>query len=151
MRMASASDVPRLVALMDEFYAEGGYPLNHRRAVAAFDGLLADERFGRVWLIQSGGQDVGHVVLTVCYSMEYGGPVAFIDDLFVQKAFRGAGLATAALADVRAFAVERGIRAIHLEVARDNAPAQAAYRRAGFHPTDRQLLTLKLADPTHAD
>jgi hypothetical protein len=34
-------------------------------------------------------------------------------------------------------------------VARDNAPAQAVYRRAGFAGNDRQLLTLRLADPTH--
>jgi hypothetical protein len=34
---------------------------------------------------------------------------------------------------------------------RDNAPAQAVYRRVGFIQTDRQLLALRLADPTHED
>jgi ribosomal protein S18 acetylase RimI-like enzyme len=149
MRKASLEDVPRLVALMAEFYAEAAFPLNDARATEAFAALLVDDRFGHVWLIQAGSQDVGYVVLTLSHSMEYGGASAFIDDLFVQPAFRNAGLGTAALTEVRGFCIERGIRAIHLEVGRDNAHAQAVYRRAGFVGTDRQLLTLRLADPTH--
>jgi ribosomal protein S18 acetylase RimI-like enzyme len=81
--------------------------------------------------------------------MEYGGRDAFVDDLFIQAGFRGAGLGAATLAEVRTYCVERGVRALHLEVGRDNAAAQAVYRRAGFVDTDRQLLTLRLADPTH--
>jgi GNAT superfamily N-acetyltransferase len=135
--------------MMDEFYAEGGYPLNHQRATQAFATLLADDRLGYAWFIQADGQDVGYVVLTLCYSMEYGGANAFVDDLFVRSPFRHSGLATAALTEVRAFCVKRGIRTIHVETGRDNAAAQAVYRRVGFTHTDRQLLTVSLANPTH--
>src|SRR5437867_330012 len=92
MRKASPEDVERLVALMAEFYAEGAYPLNHRRAAEAFAALLADERLGHVWFIQSGLEDVGHVVVTLCFSMEYGGLIAFVDDLFIQKGVSSRGL-----------------------------------------------------------
>lgn len=149
MRKATLDDVPRLVIMMVEFYGEANYPLNRQRASDAFERFLADERWGRVWFIQAGSQDVGYVVLTLCYSMEYGGFSAFVDDLFVQKAFRGQGLATAALTELREFCMNLGVRAVHLEVGRDNAPAQKVYRRVGFESTDRQLLTLRLADPTH--
>lgn len=138
-----------LVALMTEFYTEAATPLDPNRAADAFAALLADDRLGKVWLIQAGAQDVGYVVVTFCYSMEFGGPNAFVDDLFIQSAFRGAGLGTAALAEVRTLCVNRGVRALHLETGRDNTAAQALYRRAGFVVTDRQLLTLALADPTH--
>src|SRR3989442_12253165 len=103
MRKASPEDVPRLVALMAEFYAEGAYALNHRRATDAFAAFLADDRLGQVWFIQADSQDVGHVVVTLCFSMEYGGLIAFVDDLFVRRGFRRAGLGTAALEEVRAF------------------------------------------------
>ncbi|MEO8449108.1 MAG: GNAT family N-acetyltransferase [Gemmatimonadota bacterium] len=151
MKKASSADVPQLVALMAEFYAEAAFPLNHARAADAFTALLADERFGHVWLIQADTRDVGYVVVTLSYSMEYGGASACIDDLFIQPAHRNLGLGTAALAEVRELCRQRGIRSIHLEVARDNAPAQTVYRRAGFVSTDRQLLTLQLADPTHIE
>src|SRR5262245_4391616 len=114
MRKASPDDVQQLVAMMEEFYAEGGYPLNHRRATDAFTALIADERLGYVFFIQADGRDVGYVVVTLCYSMEYGGPNAFVDDLFVRKPFRGAGLGTAALTEARAFCAKRGVRAIHV-------------------------------------
>jgi GNAT superfamily N-acetyltransferase len=149
MKQALPSDVQHLVTMMDEFYTEGGYPLNHRRATEAFTKLLADERLGYVWFIQTNGQDVGYMVLTLCFSMEYGGINAYVDDLFVRKPFRGAGLGTAALTEFRAFCSERGIRAVHVETGRDNAAAQAVYRRVGFVHTDRLLLTLRLAKPTH--
>ena len=149
MKRALPHDVEQLVRMMDEFYAESGYTLNHERATQAFSTLLADDRLGYVWLIQADGQAVGYVVLTLCYSMEYGGLSAFVDDLFVRSPFRRAGLGTAALTEVRAFCAGRGIRAIHVETGRENTPAQAVYRRVGFTQTDRQLLALGLADPTH--
>jgi GNAT superfamily N-acetyltransferase len=151
MRKASSDDVQQLVTMMDEFYAEGGYPLNHQRATEAFATLLADDRLGSVWFIQADGQNVGYVVLTLCYSMEYGGSSAFVDDLFVRLAFRRAGLATAALTEMRDFCTKRGVRAIHVETGRDNAAGQTLYRRVGFKQTDRQLLTLRLANPTHEE
>ena len=90
-------------------------------------------------------------MVTLCYSMEYGGTNAFVDDLFVRKPFRSAGLGTRAVTDVRAFCAKRGVRAIHVETGRDNAAAQAVYRRVGFAPTDRQILTLRLANATHEE
>ena len=147
MRQASIEDAPRLVALMTEFYAESATPLDLTRAAHAFEALLGDDRLGKIWLIQAGTVDVGYVVVTFSYSMEFGGRNAFLDDLFIQPAYRGGGLGTAALAEVRAFCVERGLRALHLETGRDNVAAQALYRRAGFVATNRELLTLVLAHP----
>ena len=82
--------------------------------------------------------------------MEYGGVDAFVDDLYVQPAFRGAGLGTAALAAACEYCTSRGVRALHLEVERGNPAAQRLYEKAGFTANDRQLLTRRLAPPTHA-
>lgn len=152
MRQASPEDIPLLVALMTEFYAEAGYPLNRGRAAKAFAMILGDPRLGSVWLIEdrvTAADAVGYLVVTLGFSMEYGGRDAFIDDLFIKAGYRSRGLGTAAVADARSYCLEQGVRAVHLEVARDNAAAQTVYRRAGFADTDRQLLTLRLADPTH--
>lgn len=149
LRAATSSDCALLVDLMSEFYAESGYPLNRRRAEVAFSELLADPVLGQVWLIQAEPGPVGYVVLTLGYSMEYGGRDAFVDDLFIRVPFRGRGLGKLALTEVRDACAKRGVRALHLEVGRDNTAAQSLYRQTGFVDTDRQLLTLRLADPTH--
>ena len=151
MKRAVPDDVAQLVEMMSEFYAEGGYPLNPRRAAEAFAALLADDRWGGVWFIRSDGREVGYLVLTFYYSMEYGGLIAMVDDLFVRPAFRGSGFGTAALTEARALCVERGLRAMNVETGPDNGPALALYRKCGFKDVDRRLLVLQLADPTHVE
>jgi GNAT superfamily N-acetyltransferase len=150
MRLASLNDIPLLVGLMTEFYAEAGYGLDRTRAARAFAAIVADERLAYVWIINAEHRDVGHVVLTLKYAMEYGGLVGCVDDLYVKLNWRNQGLSTAALLEVRSFCEKAGLRALTVEVGHDNGPAQTAYRRIGFSETaDRQLLWLALAPPTH--
>lgn len=135
---------------MADFYAEAGYALDHVRAAGAFAAILADARLGYVWIIESEQEDVGHVVLTLKYAMEYGGMVACLDDLYVKPEWRNRGLSTDALADVRNFCEAAGIRALTVEVSPENGPAQTVYRRVGFaESAGRQILALALAAPTH--
>src|SRR5688572_8845497 len=84
MRKATLDDLERLVELMAEFYAESGYRLSSARAHQAFLKLLSDNRLGHIWLIQSSLAEVGYAVVTLGYSMEYGGRDAFVDDLFIR-------------------------------------------------------------------
>lgn len=146
---ATSDDLDLLVQLMTEFYGESGFSFSPRRARSAFEVLLADPRAGRAWLIRSGDQVAGYFVLTLGYSMEFGGVSAFLDDLFIRAAFRGRRLGTAALAALRAECEALGVRAVHLEVARDDEAAQGLYRAAGFVGRDLQLLTLRLSEPLH--
>src|ERR1022692_1382364 len=44
MRRASPNDIPLLVDLMAEFYAEAGYDLDRARAAGAFEAILGDDR-----------------------------------------------------------------------------------------------------------
>ena len=152
MRRATPADMSLLVDLMEVFYAESGFDLNRAHATQAFGAVLEDERLGYVWLVEAAdGQEVGHLVVTRCYSMEYGGLKGVLDDFFVKAPFRNTGLGTAALAEMRAFCEEQGIRAVTVEVGLVNDPAQAVYRRVGFAETEgRQLLVLELAAPTHS-
>ena len=151
MRRAHQDDIPTLIALMAEFYAESGYALDHPLAERAFATLLADERLGYVWLIEAQGKDVGYLVLTLRFGMEYGGLMACLDDLYVVSQSRNQGLSTAALTQARDFCKSTGIRAITVEVAHGNGPAQTVYRRIGLaEAPDRQLLVLPLANPSHA-
>jgi GNAT superfamily N-acetyltransferase len=139
-----------LVSMMAEFYAEAEYDLNRTVAAEAFSTILADERLGYIWVIQAEHHDVGHVVLTLKYAMEYSGLIACLDDLYVQPNWRNKGLSTAALVELRGFCERAGIRAVTVEVGLDNGPAQRVYRRIGFtEGANRQLLALALGAPSH--
>ena len=151
VRSAAAEDVTTLVCLMTDFYAESGYTLDRPHAAEAFAALLADEQLGRVWLVEQGPAAAGYIAITFVFAMEYGGRMAVVDDFYVRPEARGAGLGTAALAEVRRACTALGVRAMRVEVGRDNAVAQAAYRSAGFATVDHQLMTVALAAPSHVE
>jgi GNAT superfamily N-acetyltransferase len=145
LRPATAADVPRLRELMAEYYAEVGYPFDPAAARDCFAAMVRDPALGRVWMIEAEGEPAGYAVLAFGYSLEYRGLDAFVDDLYVVPARRGRGLGRAALEAVEAAARELGVRALHLEVERENASAGALYRDRGFRDNDRRLMTKMLA------
>lgn len=145
---ATSGDIGVLIDLMTEFYEESGYGLNRGLSRRAFGELMQDPSLGRVWLLQHKGQVAGYIVLTVGFSMEYGGRDAFVDDLFVRSKFRGLGLGRCGLDALLAECRARGVRAVHLEVGRSNEPAKKLYAKYGFQYNDRQLLTRRLEEET---
>ena len=150
IRPAAAPDVPTLVALMTAFYAEADFPLPAAPAARAFQALLADPRLGGAWLAEVDGEAVGHAVLTVSFSMEYGGLRGFVDDFYVRPAARARGVGLALLGAVRSACAARGVRALHVEVGPENATARRLYARAGYVESGHLLLSLPLAAPVHA-
>ncbi|HEX8071599.1 MAG TPA: GNAT family N-acetyltransferase [Pyrinomonadaceae bacterium] len=145
-RSADEGDISVLVDLMQEFYAEAGYALDRRWASASFAALLKDRARGAVWLVACDGAPAGYVVLTIRFSMEFGGLDAFIDDLFVRAAYRRRGAGRAALRALFDECARLGVRAVHVEVGHDNAAAQALYASYGLAPggDGRQMLTVRL-------
>ena len=115
IRPATMADVPALVSLMGEFYAEANFPLPVAQATHTFERLLAAPELGAVWVMSHHGAPAGFVVLTVAFSMEYGGLRGFVDDLFVAPQHRRHGLASEALDAVRQACAERGVRALLVE------------------------------------
>ena len=145
-RNATLDDVHLLVSMMAEFYAEANFPLDRTWAAASFAALLADPMRGGVWIVSHEGDPGGYVVLTIRFSMEHGGLDAFIDDLFVRRVHRRKGLGHLALQALFAECRQRGVLAVHVEVGRNNAPAQSLYASYGLalRHDDRQLLTMRL-------
>ena len=117
---------------MREFYAESSYPLDDAWATAAFEHLLGEPSLGAVWLVEDGDARIGHVVLTVHFSMEFGGLCGTIDDLFVKPAYRMRGAGSAAIEAVIAECRCRGCRVLSVEVGTDNRAAKALYEKFGL-------------------
>jgi ribosomal protein S18 acetylase RimI-like enzyme len=148
VKPATSADIEELVNLMTEFYRESGYRLNSELSRQALSKLIEDPKLGQVWLLQHNNQIAGYVVLTLVFSMEYGGLDAFVDDLFVRSKFRRLGLGRCGLDALLAECRRRGVRAVHIEVGRNNKPAKKLYAKFGFRNNHRQLFTLRLEEET---
>lgn len=140
-RLAETGDTEVLIEFMRALYEHDQSPFDENTHRAALPQILGDERFGRVWLISRGAETVGYVVLCFGFSLEFGGRDALIDELFVQEDCRGRGIGRETLEFVAAECCSRGIKAVHLEVERANAAAQAVYRKSGFKDHNRYLMT----------
>jgi len=140
-KIAGPADAELLLGMMREFYECEHIEFVEGDARCALAQILSDGSLGRVWLIESGGEVAGYLVLTLGFSLEFKGRDAFVDELFLRAAFRGRGLGRRALEFAEAACRGLGVRALHLEVERANAAAGLLYRRYGFAEHDRHLMT----------
>src|SRR5215470_16423180 len=121
--IARRADIETLLELMLEYYEFDHLPFNQQNARAALAKFVDDESLGRVWLISDEGTVVGYLVLTLGYSVEYGGRDAFIDEVYIRASHRGQGIGRRALAFGEDVCRSLGVRALHLEVERVNTRA----------------------------
>ena len=135
--------VEALLDLARAFRAEEGRRLDAANE-AALIAITRGEPLARAWLVRVADRPVGYLILTLGYSVEYGGRDGFIDDLYVAPDARGRGLGRNLLDHAFAAAVRLGIRTLHLEVEPDNGGAACLYRSAGFEETGRRLMRRRL-------
>ena len=146
-RPAGEADVPALLGMMEQLYAEDGGRFDAGPAERAVRGLLRDGSLGAVWILEDDHGACGYVVLTLGYSLEFHGRDAFVDELFVAAAHRARGHGGRALALLEAECRRRGVHALHLEVTPTNEAAVELYRRQGFELRERRLMTRPLPPP----
>ncbi|HEX8116591.1 MAG TPA: GNAT family N-acetyltransferase [Pyrinomonadaceae bacterium] len=145
-RTANPSDADALAEMMRDFNAHEGIAFDEAEVRAVLAQLFADDSLGLACLILLNGEVAGYVVIAFGFSVEFRGRDAFIDELFVKDEYRGRGLGAAAVGFAEGVCRARGVRALHLEVERQNTRAQSVYRRAGFTDHDRYLLTKWIVD-----
>lgn len=137
----SDQDIPALVELMRDFYLQQHMRFDDNSAAKGIKTLLAAPDRGQIYLIFRGPELAGYVVVTFCPSLEFHGEFALLDELYLREAFRGQKLGTAVLAFVDNICKQKGIKALRLEVGRDNAGAQKLYQASGFARDARYLYT----------
>ena len=142
-RPAADSDFGALLPMIRELCEFDGTTFDEPAARGALAQLVGDESLGGVWLIEAGGQAAGYLVITLGFSLEFGGRDAFIDEIFLREEFRGRGFGRHALEFAEAVCRSRGVRVLLLEVERNNTAAQEVYRRFGFRHRDSFYLMTK--------
>ncbi|GAB5524741.1 MAG: hypothetical protein Roseis2KO_26130 [Roseivirga sp.] len=143
---ATIADMQQVLTFMEAFYAIDGYDFEEERARANAENLISNEHLGRLWLLKLYNEPVGYLALTFGFSFEYGGRDAFIDELYLDEAFRNRGYGTKILQQLDAEAGALDIKAIHLEVEGHNHRGKRLYKKSGFASNDRTLMTRRLGN-----
>ncbi|MEK0163105.1 GNAT family N-acetyltransferase [Phaeobacter sp. JH20_36] len=140
LHLAGPEDLTRVLDLVAAFHGEMGIASDEPHRRAAIEPLLNGLPYGAVYLIGPTRAPVGYIVVTFSWSVEFGGMDGSIDELFIRPPVRGRGIATEVLFSLPRTLAEAGIKALHLDVDRNNAPARGLYARARFEPRDTHML-----------
>lgn len=145
VRPARPSDSARVLTLAKDFYAEGGFatPVTELRDNLA---VLLHTDTARVAVAIREHDIVGFAITTVGFGLEQGSN-AELEDLFVEPAHRGTGLATALIEDSCDWARQRRCRTLELVIAphgNNVGELFSYYAKRDFADHGRRLLTRKL-------
>ena len=134
---ATVADAPLILALIRDL-AEYERMVDQVVATEADveRALFAERPCAEAVIARVGDEAVGFALFFHTFSTFVGRRGLYLEDLYVRPQFRGRGIGRRLLAHLAALAVERNCGRFEWSVLDWNAPAIAAYRRAGAVPMD---------------
>jgi GNAT superfamily N-acetyltransferase len=146
IRVAANSDIGCLASLVEcywKFEAIDGFERPHIESLLRT--LLSSPELGGAWVAENDGRLCGYLTAVYLYSLEYGGLVAEIDELFVSAEKRSLGVGSLLMAAAEHAMAARGMARLQLQLGVDNHRGRRFYerhgfrRRAGFELLDKSL------------
>ncbi len=138
------SDISIITQMMQDFYAIDNYPMDIEVAKTLFQEFITHEHLGKSWLIYSENEIVGYIILTFIFSFEYGGKIAFVDELFIKETARGKGFGKDAIQFIQQEVPILSLKLLYLEVEPHNENAQKLYLAHDFELHNRKLMKYKV-------
>jgi GNAT superfamily N-acetyltransferase len=133
-----------LTSLLSAQLTEHGFSLTPELLVQAVRGALEDDSSARILVARDAGRPVGFAYVSVQSSLERGGPVLWVEQLYVLPELRERGIGGQLLEAALDVARARGCLAAELEVDDSHGRAANLYARAGFRPLERVHYLLEL-------
>lgn len=137
-------DIEIITQMMRDFYEIDNYPMNIEVAKTLFQEFITNEHLGKSWLIYSENEIVGYIILTFIFSFEYGGKIAFLDELFIKETARGKGFGKEAIQFIQGEVPKLSLKLLYLEVEPHNENAQKLYLAHDFELHNRKLMKYKV-------
>jgi len=144
---ATEADVPALARMfLSDMTDLGESPeldamLATTREIVAREGRTQHLRVARV-----GGAIAGVVLANEFLSIKFPGVALWIEELYVDPAYRRLGLGRLLIEDLLAWAHERGIQGVELEAYRMNTAASILYRTLGFRRLARERYAFRMSE-----
>lgn len=133
IRAAAMEDVADITSLVESYWrfeSIGGF--DRPRVESLLRGLLAKPQRGACWVAAADGRLYGYLLAVFLFSLEHGGLMAEIDELFVSSEVRSLGTGARLLETAERDLAERGLVRLQLQLGIDNGRARLFYERHGF-------------------
>ncbi len=137
IKKASKSETDEILKLMHGLYDHNYIPFEKDNIRSALMKLLNDETLGHIWTVYDNDAIVGYFIVSLVYSLEHGGQIAIIDEIYVKEEHRNQGCGGAMLGAIQDFCRTNDVHAISLEVEKHNVNAQVFFQIKGYQKLDR--------------
>lgn len=145
LHLARPEDIDRLLALIAAFQEEHGLALDDATRRAGLMPLLEGSPHGVAYLIGPQRAPIGYVVISFGWALEFGGMDGFVDEIYIRPGVRGRGIGSEVLTALPKALAGAGLKALHLEVKREDAATRRFYSKLRFQEReDYMLMTLRL-------
>ncbi|MGB3409791.1 MAG: GNAT family N-acetyltransferase [Microthrixaceae bacterium] len=133
-RLATPEDAPQIARLLRDFNTEYGWPSPDVDVLASR--LTRNLDAAETFAVLAGTPAIALALVTLRPSVWYEGPVAMLDELYVQPQLRSRGIGAAIIGRLLEVSRERGVQLVQINVDEPDIDAQRFYRRHGFSDTD---------------
>lgn len=140
----AGNQLDELLSLMQELYRDTGMPWSPSVARRSVEDLLGHPDRGGAWIIRLRDDAVGYFVLTLAFSLEFGGVFALLDEFYVVPPWRSHGIGSQTLRFVEEQCRRFGAATLRLETGVANQDAIRFYERHGLRREPRCLMTKRL-------
>lgn len=134
---ARNSDLTPILQLLRTQLEEHDIVLTATALERATRGLIENHAYGRILCARLEGALVGVAVISFLWTLEHGGPAAWLDEVYVDPARRGEGIGRQLVEAAMQVARDSGCIALDLEVDAGHEAAERLYERIGFRRHQR--------------
>jgi len=133
VRLIEKKDFKAVEELIKSFYREVHTEKSISKEIITktIDELCSFPEKGSIYVFEMQNVIVGYMILIYYWSMEFGGNIVFIDEIFISPSYRNKNIGSNFLKTI----IDRHIKsfiAIQLEVSPSNYKAQKFYEKNGF-------------------
>lgn len=143
-QLLTPDGIPELLPMMADLYSLDQYPFDRDITTQNMHYFMGNEHLGRIWMIVYKKEVIGYIILTFCFSFEFKGRTAFIDELYLKETYRDRGIGGQVVNFAIQQARELTLKALHLEVEPHNEKGNKLYLNKGFRQHNRLLMTKRM-------
>jgi ribosomal protein S18 acetylase RimI-like enzyme len=133
IRAAVTADIAGVASLAEQYWKfESIHGFDRPRIETLLRRLLAEPERGACWVAEVDGLLCGYLLAVFVFSLEHGGLMAEIDEVFVSAQQRSLGVGACLVAQAESELGRRGLVRLQLQLGVENDRARAFYERHGF-------------------
>ena len=131
IRKLQENDKELFLSFLNSFYHSEAvlHPTDSELHLNIFNEIIRSDIYLLCYIFELEGEAVGYALLSKCFCPEVGGSIIWIEQLYINEAHRGKGVAGEFLSFIEK---EFGPDRIRLEVEEENEKAISLYKKNGY-------------------